>query len=229
MNWKAYWNKVSEGNSFSSMGRDSYSTQELFIYINSICQSFKKFKVDDILLDVGGGKGYLSMAFSPYVKSVTLIDFSDAMIKKASILTSEFKNIEVFEDRLPNLEKIQFQKKVFSKILIGSVIQYLNNYDEIETSFCNLIKLSDVKGKILFTHNPDITKKQSFIDSYYMLNWPKQKLKSAIDFEKNDRFWFDFEILKEIAHSVGFKKCERISIPTNLFQSSHMFDFMLYK
>ena len=149
MNWKAYWNKKSEGNSFSSMGRDSYSTLELFIYINSICKSFKKFNVDDILLDVGGGKGYLSMAFSPYVKSVTLIDFSDAMIKKASALTSEFKNIEVFEDRLPNLEKIQFQKKVFSKILIGSVIQYLNGYDEIETSLCNLIKLSEAKGKIL--------------------------------------------------------------------------------
>ena len=109
------------------------------------------------------------------------------------------------------------------------MIQYLNGYDEIETSLCNLIKLSEAKGKILFTHNPDITKKQSFIDSYYRLNWPKQKLKMAIDFEENDRFWFDFLTLKEIAYSVGFKKCERISIPTKLFQSSHMFDFILYK
>ena len=103
------------GEFFFINGRDSYSTLELFIYINSICKSFKKFNVDDILLDVGGGKGYLSMAFSPYVKSVTLIDFSDAMIKKASALTSEFKNIEVFEDRLPNLEKIQFQKRYSQK------------------------------------------------------------------------------------------------------------------
>ena len=56
-----------------------------------------------------------------------------------------------------------------------------------------------------------------------------KKEDSQLDFEENDRFWFDFLTLKEIAYSVGFKKCERISIPNKLFQSSHMFDFILYK
>jgi len=229
LNWKEHWNKKSDENDFSSMGRDSYSTIELFIYIKSICKAFERFHENDTLLDVGGGKGFLSMAISPYVKSITLIDFSDAMIKNASVLTTEFKNIYVHEDRLPGLKKIQYQKKVFSKILVGSVIQYLNDYNDIESSFCNLSKVCEEKGKILFTHNPDISKKKFFINSYYGLDWPQHKLQKAIDFEENDRFWLDYDILKDLAYAAGYKKCERISIPPKLFQSSHMFDFILSK
>jgi len=229
LNWKEHWNKKSDENDFSSMGRDAYSTLELFIYIKSICKAFERFNENDTLLDVGGGKGFLSMAISPYVKSITLIDFSDAMIKKASVLTKEFQNIHVYEDKLPCLEKIQYQKKLFPKILVGSVIQYLNNYNDIESSFFNLSKVCEENGKILFTHNPDILKKELFINSYNGLNWPKHKLQKAINFEKNDRFWLDYEILKDLAFATGYKKCEKISVPPKLFQSSHMFDFILSK
>ena len=162
MNWKEHWDKKSDENDFSSMGRDSYSIVELFTYIKSIRKAFESFNENDTLLDVGGGKGFLSMAISPYVKSITLIDFSDAMIKKASVLTKEFENIHVFEDKLPCLENTQYQQKLFSKILVGSVIQYLNNYNDIESSFFNLSKVCEENGKILFTHNPDILKKGIF-------------------------------------------------------------------
>ena len=229
VDWEQYWDHKVGEDELESMGRGGASVSELFIYINSICHVFGNICDDDVILDLGGGAGYVSMALSPFVKSISLADFSDEMIKKASNQTSQFKNINTLSDSLPNIENIKSQKLVFSKILVGSVLQYLEDYNEIKDSFLSLYSICENKGKVLLTHNPDLTRKKSFIESYNHLKWPKEKINEAIEFEKKERFWMDYNMLEKIALTVGFSKCKKLEIPASLFQSSHMFDLLLIK
>ena len=117
----------------------------------------------------------------------------------------------------------------FTKIIVGSVLQYLNDYDEVETSFFNLFNVLKDGGKLFLTHNPDILKKDSFIASYNKLDWKKEKITTAINFEKNKRFLIECNMLEKTAKAVGFSKCNKLAIPSSLFQSTHMFDMLLVK
>ena len=80
----------------------------------------------------------------------------------------------------------------------------------------------------MFTHNPDIKKKSSFIKSYKNLNWGRKKILESLKIEKR-RFWLDFAIIKKIAKKNGFNKIKKIKIDKIFFQSTHMFDFLLMK
>jgi len=229
VNWQEFWDKKSEKNDFESMGRSSSSFKELFIYIDSICRALGDISKNDVILDLGGGKGYISMALSPFVEYTVLIDFSNKMVERAISETSSFKNIDVFQDSLPKLKNVRGKSLIFTKIIVGSVLQYLDNYDEIKTSFYNLYNVLEDGGKLFITHNPDLSKKESFLNSYNKLDWTKEKIAAAIEFEENERFWIDYNILEKEAKSVGFSKCLSLEIPSLLFQSTHMFDLLLIK
>ena len=229
VNWQEYWDKKAEKGDFDSMGRSGSSFKDLFIYVDSICRAFNDINRNDVVLDLGGGRGYISMALSPFVKCIALTDFSNKMVEIALSETSVFDNIEVFRDGLPSIENIKLKLMEFSKIIVGSVIQYLDDYDAIERSFFNLFNVLKDGGKLLVTHNPDILKKDSFIESYNQLDWAKEKIATAINFEKNDRFWIEYNTLEKTAKSIGFSKCCKVAIPSSLFQSTHMFDLLLIK
>ena len=64
-------------------------------------------------------------------------------------------------------------------------MQYLNNYTEIELVFKNLKSITSKKSKILFTQNPDLSKKRH-LKTYQKLRWKKSRIsKSLIDEEKD--------------------------------------------
>ena len=84
------------------------------------------------------------------------------------------------------------------------------------------------KGMAVVTHNPDIRKKEQHIDSYSRLNWDTERIKKGLEMEKK-RFWLDVDIIKKIASEIGFSKCYETPINPKLWQSTHMFDFVVEK
>ena len=151
------------------------------------------------------------------------------MIKRARSEMSKIDKTVIYQDSLPNIIYTKEKKIKFSKIIVGSVIQYLNDYEEIACAFDNLFDVLKYEGIIILTHNPDFEKKGSFLKSYQKLDWSENKLKSALHYENKERFWLNFDTLSELSTKAGFSKCEKKAIPEELFQSTHMFDMVLIK
>ena len=229
MDWFQYWDKKAEDGDLSSMDRKGYSLSELFIYIDSINKAIGGVDNNDIILDIGGGSGYISAALHSFVNQIYLADFSSKMVERAKSEMSYFENMVVYQDKLPNIINTVEKKIKFSKIIVGSVIQYLSDYKEVEFAFNNLYDVLEYEGIMVLTHTPDIALKQSYLESFQKLDWPKSRIESAIHYENNLRFWFDFETLLDLSKKAGFSKCEKIFIPEELFQSTHMFDVILKK
>ena len=119
MDWFKYWEKKAGGDELSSMDRSGYSIREFLIYINSINKLFNGVSYDDIILDIGGGAGYTSMAFQSFVKQIYLADFSAKMVKRARSEMSKIDNIVIYQDSLPYIIYTKEKKIKFSKIIIA--------------------------------------------------------------------------------------------------------------
>ena len=224
--WKNFWDNQSKKNDFISIGKSQYNFEDLNSYFFTAIKNLSPISNKTKFLDCGGGTGLLSWMVYPFVKEIYLTDYSMEMIKQAKVRFKGKKKIKIYYKDIRNLK---FNKKLkFDRILIGSVLQYLNNYTEIELVFKNLKSITSKKSKILFTQNPDLSKKKRHLKTYQKLRWKKSRIsKSLIDEEK--RFWINFNEIKKLANRNGFKITNKIEKSKGLYENSHMFDFLLYK
>lgn len=211
-------------NMFIQMGRSSYTHLEFALMMNDIAKNLE-FNSKDRMLDAGGGTGWTSIYFSPLVSEITLFDYAEDTVEKAKKNTEYFGNIEVCCDDILEMKNI---KKKFNKIVIGSTLQYMENEEQVIKVFKNIYNVLENSGRAMFTHNPDLEKKQKHIQSYSRLDWEEERLKNALQVEE-ERYWFDRDVLISIAKEVGFSSCYISEINPNLFQASHMFDFVVHK
>lgn len=222
--WKRLWNECADSdNMFVQIGRSSYTPLEFFLMIRDICKGLNLEKTD-IVLDVGGGCGWVSIYISPFVKEIVLFDYAEKMVEKASKSTSYFDNIHVTHDDILSMKKVKDRK--YNKVIVSSVLQYLEDYSQIEIALCNTYSIMLSKGIAIFSHNPDVRKKEAHIKSYSKVNWDKEKIKQALEMEEK-RLWLDIKKIKEIASKIGFSRCYEVPINPNLWQSTHMFDFIV--
>lgn len=225
--WKGIWGeKASLEDEFAALGRKSYTLREFLILTKEVQEKLKLDK-NDVLLDVGCGGGVLTAALAPWVRSIDSIDYSNAMIERAKKWEDYFKNIRFRQGNLLNLTDI-FKKDSFTKLLVFSVLQYLNNYEDVRKSLKEINRVLNDRGIAFIGHNPDIEKRGAHLKSYEKLNLPKEELDRAMELE-DKRLWLDFAVIEDIAKEEGFKSCSRAEIDSNLFQSTHMFDFVLIK
>jgi len=228
--WQKRWNEAAkQPNQFATMGRRSYTISDYFTYISDIINGLGGVNNNDLLLDAAGGCGYLSMYFSPLVKQVDLFDYSSEAIKRANVECSSFNNISPYEDNLLTFAQTNASGKKYHKVIVGSALQYFDNYDEIYTILKNLFEVTQPRGRICISHNTDISAKEQHIKSYEHLDWSQKDKDAAINEELTHRFWLDFAKLEQLATQIGFTQCIRTPINSQLFQSSHMFDFYLVK
>ena len=224
--WQTIWKNLSKKDEFTSMGRSSYLLKDFFRYSIDSLENLNPISKNTIFLDCGGGTGLYSWILYPFVNKIYLIDFNKDMIMLAKKRFKNQKKIKIFRQ---DIRKIKFNDKVkFDRVIFGSVLQYLNNYLEIDNIFLNLKKLTKKNSKILFTHNPDIEKKNIHLKSYKKLNWGKKKINDALKNE-NVRFWIDFKQIKKLAKKNGFKIKDKIKINKSLYGNTHMFDFLIYR
>ena len=228
--WQKRWDNMAKSTSqFATMGRSSYTITDYFAYLSDIVKGLDGVDRDTELLDAAGGCGYLSMYFSPLVKSIDLFDYAEEAIKRAKQDCAPFANINSYVDNLLALDHTKSMGKQYKKILVGGPLQYFDNYDEIELILANLFDVTAVGGRVFVSQTTDAAKKDAHIQSYDRLDWTDEEKRSAIEEELSNRFWIDFPRLKTLAHKVGFSVCEQTEINPQLFQSTHMFDFYLIK
>jgi len=224
--WRKIWNeKATSSNLFVQMGRSSYTPLEFFLMVKDIVNTLELQK-EDIVLDAGGGVGWISMCISPFVKEITLFDYAEEMVNKAKETTRCFGNIRVFLDDLLSMEKVK--DKNYSKVIVGSVLQYLENYEQVEKALSNIYDVMASKSRAVFTQNPDVRKRKAHIKSYDSLNYSEERLRKALEMEEM-RLWLDINKIKGIASKIGFIRCYETTINPKLWQSTHMFDFVVEK
>jgi SAM-dependent methyltransferase len=220
MNWLEMWNqKATTENYFTQTGRgSSFTMYQFLLYIQDV-QNILKLCKEDNLLDIGGGPAWVSMHLSPFVNSVTMTDFSAEMIEKAKGQVKAFGNIRAFQENILNTHSWDLRFCMgFNKVLVGSVLQYLKNMDEVKQALHNIYNVME-SGIVLFTHNPDLTQKES-----HLATVPLESLEM-----ENDRLWIDPNEIYDIAMGLGFRTCRILPINPLIWQSTHMLDFMVIK
>jgi ubiquinone/menaquinone biosynthesis C-methylase UbiE len=210
--------KAQTDNYFAQTGRaNSFTMYQFLLFIQDVNNSLKLCKTDT-LLDAGGGPGWTAFHLAPFVSEVTMFDYSHEMVRKAQEQTKAFDNVTVFQDDILTMASI---KEPYSKVLVGSVLQYLNNMDEVKQALRNVYRVMEPGGIALFTHNPDLTKKESHI-----ANMPQttESLK-----KENERLWIDPQEMMYASLKAGFSECLIKQINPLIWQSGHMFDFVIVK
>lgn len=205
-------------------GRDNWRFSDFCLLLQDIVRAVG-FSPADTVLDAGGGTGAIAMVLAPFVRRITLFDIGSEVVAKAKQNAKAFENIEVFEDDVTEMCRIQGP---YSRVIVGSVIQYLNSYDELSRALGHVYRVLDIGGKALLTHNPDLSKKEAHIASYGRLQWDAARIRAALDIEER-RFWIDKERLSAIALGLGFCASYETPIQPDLWQSTHMFDWVLAK
>lgn len=220
--WKDMWNQHALDDTM--YGRDSWRFSDFCLLLQDIIRAVGVSQTDTVL-DAGGGTGAIAMVLSPFVKRITLFDIGCEVVAKARQDTKGFGNIEVLEDDVAEMRHI---KGPYSRVIVGSVIQYLNSYDELAKTLSQVYRCLEIDGKALFTHNPDLSKKEAHFASYGRLPWDAARIRAALDIEER-RFWIDKERLSALALDLGFRASYETPIHPDLWQSTHMFDWVLVK
>jgi ubiquinone/menaquinone biosynthesis C-methylase UbiE len=205
-------------------GRDSWRFAEFCLLLRDITRAVG-FVPDDTLLDAGGGTGAVAMALSPFVRHITLFDLGSEVVAKAREDTASLGNIEVFEDDVIVMRRIT---RTYTRVIVGSVIQYLDSYDDLYQVLVQVYRHLEPGGKAMLTHNPDHTRRDEHLASYKRLQWEADRLSAALEVEAR-RFWVDKGKLSDMALDIGFERSHETPIHPKLWQSTHMFDWVLEK
>lgn len=218
IDWLKIWqNKAKTDNFLTQTGRgNSFNLDKFLLYMQDVNNSLKLDK-SDTLLDIGGASGWISLWLLPFVKSVTIFDYSKEMISKAQRQAAGFDNITIFQDDILTMTKVE---GTYSKVLVGSVLQYLKNMDEVETALKNIYNVIKPGGIALFSHNPDAREKESHLATVKPENMQMEL----------ERLWINPNDMWNIAmNKIGFTEYKITPINPLIWQSSHMFDMVMVK
>jgi protein-L-isoaspartate O-methyltransferase len=218
MDWLNLWQtKATAPDFLTQTGRgNSFDFAKFLLYMTDVNNALQLTKTDN-LLDIGGATGYITLWLSAFVNSVTMFDYSNKMIDKAIELTTGCPNVTVFQDDILTMAKVQ---RTFNKVLVGSILQYLANMDEVRIALQNIYNVMSPGGRCLLTHNPDASKKESHIAS---MPQTEESLR-----QENERLWIDPSEMWSLTREVGFESY-RPHINPLIWQSTHMFDILVTK
>ena len=230
-NWSSFWSKKAHNNIIKSTGRSDENIFEIFFYVYSLCKILKLNK-SDIILDAGGGNGMVAFLLSKFVKKIYTFDNSKSLITKSKQLNKCNKNTIAYVDDIVNLNKTIGYKQMFTKVIVGSVYQYLRNYNDIKKSMGQIYKTCSNKAILCSSLNPDEDKKNIHIKSYndkkLIKKIGKNQIKKSL-FLEAERLWITKSKFINIASSVGWQKSRVFKVDKMFFQSSHMFDISFEK
>lgn len=221
--WKNQWNKSAKENKdirfISGWGNRTF--QEILFASNDISRKLELDR-DDIVLEVGCGAGLFELLFTRWVKEIHATDYSEEMIKKAKSNTKNYKNVTVKQTDIRNMP---YEDEYFDKVIVNSVIQYLENLDEVKNALAELKRVVKKGGKILVSMNLDSNKKKNYYNGYYKLGFSDEEIKEKIA-TSNKSLWFDRNNLKNIAQTLDVR-AEILDIGDNIWHSKYYFDLLI--
>jgi len=221
--WIKSWNQSAKNNIDLKLisGWGNRTFQEMMFAIVDITKKLQ-LSLDDILLDVGCGAGIFEIVFSYWLKKIYAVDYSSEMVRVAKQNTVKFSNVVI---EIADIKKLPFSDNFFDKILVNSVIQYLNNLNEVTIAFKELKRVVKPMGLILISMNLDKRKKVDYIKRYKKLNFTSKEVKNKIS-ALNKVLWFDPNDLIKIGNKLNLTStC--LEIDKNVWQSKYYFDILL--
>ncbi|NPE27404.1 class I SAM-dependent methyltransferase [Methanococcoides sp. SA1] len=223
--WKEHWTSNSEEqeNIHCISGWGNRTFQEI---MDSIVDTAEKLKLgpNDQLLDIGCGAGVFEMALTHWIKSIVGIDYSEGMVSVAQKHTDKYENVSIGR---ADIRKLPYENNSFDKILVNSVIQYLNDLKDVEIALKELNRVAIDNCIILIALLPDIDTKNKLLKGYYDLDLSSEVIEQKIEAWEHV-IWFDKIQLQKIAENCGFRVIG-ITRPINDFQKQYYFDILLTK
>jgi len=200
--WIDYWEQRSEK---AGINIKSPSKKEDYKFIHgrgsfpddvydSIAIDIVKYldiKQKDLVADIGGASGDQSKYIIEHCNPKYLCLF-DASINSVRLFQDWINknNLNNVESKLCVLPELKTDT-IFTKIIVGSVFQYLNSIIDLEDSIKLIYNSLEKNGKALFFHHYDK-------DNSYEEDW--------------DLLLISFSELESISKKIGFKKIERVKV-----------------
>jgi ubiquinone/menaquinone biosynthesis C-methylase UbiE len=223
--WKENWNKSACENDDIRLisGWGNRSLDEMLFSINDIAEKLRLHQ-NDRLLDIGCGAGIFEIAFARWMREVIGSDFSDEMVKKARKNSKNSSNVHIQQC---TIKALPYKSGVFDKILVNSVIQYLDGYDEVISVIDELDRITRTGGIILLSLIPSADSKNALLDGYFSLGLSDTEIQEKVT--KNENIlWFNKQELVADLTQKGFSKITA-SLPCNCLQKKYYFDLIIEK
>ena len=119
----------------------------LFFYKNTL--NIFNYSKNDIILDIGGGKGFFSEILIDKVKEVYVCDTSKRSINICNEKFKNNKNVHTIILKSQDYINFDFVKSAPTKIFVISVIQYYRSISEFERLIKNCQKICNSKNSSL--------------------------------------------------------------------------------
>lgn len=220
--WKGHWESQSKvEDEIRASGWGPRSIKEYLCDISDICKKLE-LKSGDRLLNIGCGNGLMELVFSNIVSAVDGVDFSEGMIARARKNNENNTNARFYVGSILDLG---FLDKRYDKVLCNSVIQYLNNVDEVAKSLKEIRRVCKDGARALIAANPDRSKMEEFLAGYDRLAMgeeEKEKKRAA----NRLSLWTDPSEILKAAGDAGFN-ASVLRMDGNVWQAWYMYDLLL--
>ncbi len=121
-----------------------------------------ELNLEDSLLDIGSGPGNILLPLLKMVGSAAAID-SEPMLRRLRSRLDKHDKVECYPG---NFLTMELPQKSFDKILIYSVIHYLESQDSVLEFIDRALSLVSPGGRLLVGDLPNVDKKRRFLQSH---------------------------------------------------------------
>lgn len=224
--WKKEWQKqAKDKNPFVAAGASNFARNpyEFLHQLNAVYVALD-LKKTDLVLDAGCNTGLYAVPLAPWVSHIEGIDFAPALVKEAQKHIAPYRNIRIQKG---DILAIPFRARSFDKVMVNSVIQYLDDMSAVERSFREIARVLKPKGRACIALIPSAGKKQAYLDGIWKLKRTQKEKKEIYD-KNNAGVWFEPRELITIARKVGLRG-KIVPVPSAVWQSWYMFTIVLKK
>ena len=165
--WESFWdNKAKSDRDFAATGRAIMDELGFLHTYAEICRHLS-FSSEDVLLDVGCGTGLFALAISPQVSRIDCIDLSPNMVGRAQKNLNGIENVSVWR---ASILETSASPGSYEKCLAYSVIQYLQDMNELESALAEIYRILKPKGVALVAGIPDAKRKRAYEKKIWEMN-----------------------------------------------------------
>jgi len=207
--WIPYWNSMVDKDEMTASGRSTGTPAEVFMLLADACTALE-LKAEDRLLEVGCGSGLLSRHLAYHSRWA-------GTDSNAWILSSWLDRRTGLVGSVWDISKpAPFRAESSDKILVGSVLQYLNAA-EVATALKELRRIIKPGGKCFLQSVPDARQ----LD-VYLRGCPSDRHELNLKAQ-----WFDDQQLLNLAIACGWTEAEINRPDPRLWISRYYFDMLL--
>lgn len=220
--WREHWAERSELHyELAVGGRASNRPSEFLQMVGAIVRGLKLGR-EDVLLDAGCANGLVALALSPWVREIWACDYVPGMVSQARSLVDGNRNLYFLG---ADIRRLPFRSPLFSKVLLVSVIQYLENLSDVQQVFASLGQVMRRGGAVWVGWIPDGDRKGEYLRQIDRMEIDDESRRSMI--ERNERaIWPTRAQLEAIGRAAGFQ-VQIQTLAGSAWQRPFMFDAVL--